>query len=214
MIQLAHSDQKNIPIRVYPPAAARQAEVARDYLKHAARIDELNGHSPGSDGLMVTALKKCNGGPGAGLREGRVRGDAGGGEAHLRHHRPRPGADPRPVLQQRCQAHQGHVQAVHPEDLGAHGAPRLGPSPPRPRPGPHHPRPGAPRRQRCGTWRTAVGPVSSSTAPRTSSPTARRTAAPAVRQCQQPTDEETTRTTTLPLATPRGGEGGALPPRC
>jgi len=32
----------------------------------------------------------------------------------------------------------------------AHGAPRLGPSPPRPRLGPHHPRPGAPRRQRCG----------------------------------------------------------------
>ena len=31
-----------------PPAAARQAEVARDYLKRAARIDELNGHPPGS----------------------------------------------------------------------------------------------------------------------------------------------------------------------
>jgi hypothetical protein len=26
------------------PVAARQAEVVRDYLKRAARIDELNGH--------------------------------------------------------------------------------------------------------------------------------------------------------------------------
>ena len=45
-----------------PPAAARQAKVARDNLKRAARIDELNGHSPGSDGPMVTALKRHNGG--------------------------------------------------------------------------------------------------------------------------------------------------------
>ena len=45
-----------------PPAAARQAEVARDYLKRAARIDELNGHTPGSDGPMATALKRYNGG--------------------------------------------------------------------------------------------------------------------------------------------------------
>ena len=44
------------------PVAARQAEVARDYLKRAARIDELNGHPPGSDGPMLTALKKHNGG--------------------------------------------------------------------------------------------------------------------------------------------------------
>ena len=34
----------------------------RDYLKRAARIDELNGRSSGSDGLMVTALKRYNGG--------------------------------------------------------------------------------------------------------------------------------------------------------
>jgi len=34
----------------------------------------------------------------------------------------------------RCRAHQGRIQAAHPEGLGAHGAPRLGPSPPRPRP--------------------------------------------------------------------------------
>ena len=41
-----------------PPAAARQAEVMRDYLKRAARTDELNGHPPGSDGQMVAALKR------------------------------------------------------------------------------------------------------------------------------------------------------------
>jgi len=34
----------------------------RDYLKRAARIDELNGHPPGSDGPMATALKGYNGG--------------------------------------------------------------------------------------------------------------------------------------------------------
>ena len=45
-----------------PPVAARQAKVARDYLKRAARIDEFNGHPPGSDGPMVTALKRHNGG--------------------------------------------------------------------------------------------------------------------------------------------------------
>ena len=46
-----------------PPVAARQAEVARDYLKRAAaRIGELNGHPPGSDGPMATALKRYNGG--------------------------------------------------------------------------------------------------------------------------------------------------------
>ena len=45
-----------------PRAAARQAEVARDYLKRAARIGKLNGHPPGSDGPMATALKKYNGG--------------------------------------------------------------------------------------------------------------------------------------------------------
>jgi len=39
---------------------ARQAEVARDYLKRAARIEELNGHPPGSDGPMATALKRHN----------------------------------------------------------------------------------------------------------------------------------------------------------
>ena len=48
--------------QIMPPVAARQAEVARDYLKRAARIDELNGHPPGTDGPMVTALKGYNGG--------------------------------------------------------------------------------------------------------------------------------------------------------
>jgi len=48
--------------RDVPPAAARQAEVARYYLKCAAWIDELNGHPPGSDGPMATALKRYNGG--------------------------------------------------------------------------------------------------------------------------------------------------------
>ena len=61
--------------QIMPPVAARQAEVARDYLKRAARIGELNGHPPGTDGPMVTAVQR---GSGAGLRDGRVRGDVGG----------------------------------------------------------------------------------------------------------------------------------------
>jgi len=69
--------------RDVPPAAARQAEVARDYLRRAARIDELNSHPPGSDGPMATALKRYKRGPGAGLRDGRVRGDVRGREPHL-----------------------------------------------------------------------------------------------------------------------------------
>ena len=43
-----------------PPAEARQAEIARGYLRRAARIDELLGQPSGSDGPMVTALKKYN----------------------------------------------------------------------------------------------------------------------------------------------------------
>ena len=55
-------------------------EVAWDYLKRAARIDELNGHLPDSDGQMVAALKRFNG--------GRARvfvfcGAVGGREPHL-----------------------------------------------------------------------------------------------------------------------------------
>ena len=45
-----------------PPVAARQAEVARDYLKRAARTGDLNGYAPGSGGPMATALKRYNGG--------------------------------------------------------------------------------------------------------------------------------------------------------
>ena len=44
------------------PAAARQADVARDYLKRAARIDGLNGQSSGSVGPMVNAFKRHEGG--------------------------------------------------------------------------------------------------------------------------------------------------------
>jgi len=55
-----HSDYHNQ--RDAPPVAARQAEVARDYLKRAARVDELKGHPSGSDGPMATALKRYNGG--------------------------------------------------------------------------------------------------------------------------------------------------------
>ena len=45
-----------------PPVAVREEEVARDYPMREGRIDELNGHPPGSDGPMLTALKKYNGG--------------------------------------------------------------------------------------------------------------------------------------------------------
>jgi len=43
--KIENSDYHNH--RDAPPAAAQQAEVARDYLKRTARIDELNGHPPG-----------------------------------------------------------------------------------------------------------------------------------------------------------------------
>ena len=37
------------------PVVEREEEVARAYLKRAGRIDELNGHPPGSDGTgLVT----------------------------------------------------------------------------------------------------------------------------------------------------------------
>jgi len=51
-----------LDLLIEPPVAARQAEVTRGCLKRAARTDELNGHPPGSDGQMVAALKRCNGG--------------------------------------------------------------------------------------------------------------------------------------------------------
>jgi len=45
-----------------PLVAARQVEVARDFLKRAAGIGELNGYPLGSNGKVVTALKRYNGG--------------------------------------------------------------------------------------------------------------------------------------------------------
>ena len=57
-MQASHHAQQQPP----PPVAARQAEVARDYLKRAAGIGELNGRPPGSDGPMASALKRYNGG--------------------------------------------------------------------------------------------------------------------------------------------------------
>jgi len=81
-----------------PLAAVRQAEVARDYLKRPARIDELNGYPPDSYGQMVTALKRYNGGRVLVFVMGAF-AEMLGREPHLRHHRTRPGADPRLVLQ-------------------------------------------------------------------------------------------------------------------
>ena len=71
----------------------------------------------------------------------------GGHQPDLLYHRPRPGADPRLVLQRRFQTDQiractGSAIRRH----GGHGARQLGPFPPRPHPGPHHPRPDASQR--------------------------------------------------------------------
>ena len=68
--------------QIMQPAAARQAEVARDYLKRAAGIGELNGHPPGPNGPMVTALKGYNGGQVLVFVMG-VRGDVGAREPNL-----------------------------------------------------------------------------------------------------------------------------------
>ena len=87
--------------QVMSPVAARQAEVARDYLKRAARTDELNGHPPGTDGLMVTALKGYNGGQVPVFVMGAFAEMPGVCEPHLWHHHPRSGADPHLVLQRR-----------------------------------------------------------------------------------------------------------------
>ena len=69
--------------RDVPPAAARQAEVARDYLKRAAGIDELNGPPAGLRQAYGHRAQEVHRGPGAGLRGGRVRGDVGEREPHL-----------------------------------------------------------------------------------------------------------------------------------
>ena len=50
--------------RDVPPVAARQVEVARDYLKRAAKLGELNGHPPGSDGPMASSRSRGTTGAG------------------------------------------------------------------------------------------------------------------------------------------------------
>ena len=127
------------------PVAARQAEAARDYPKRAARIDELNGHLSGSNGPMVTALKRFNG--------GRMLVFVMGAIAEM------PGD-----MSRICDITAHDLAWIHilyfnggaqrtmgmcwqrTQKAWGHGAPRLGPSPPRPHPGFHHPRPGAPQR--------------------------------------------------------------------
>jgi len=127
-----------------PPAAARQAEVARDYLKRAARIGKLNGHPPGSDGPMATALKRHNGGRVLVFVVGAfaempedVSRNCGIIENDLaRTHVACYNNDAKRtngMYRQRIQKAWGHT---------AHRGWA--------RPGPHHPRPGAPRRQRRG----------------------------------------------------------------
>ena len=130
------------------PVAARQAEVARDYLKRAARIDDLNGHPPGSDGPMATALKRYNG--------GRMLVFVVGASAGMSKD-----------VSRICDiiAHdlaRTHVSYYNDDARRTKGMYRKriqkawgkkehrGSPPPQPRPGPHHPRPGAPRRQRRG----------------------------------------------------------------
>ena len=112
-----------------------------------ARIDELNGHPPGSDGPMATALKRYNG--------GRLLVFVVGAFAEMsddvrricdiiahdlaRTHVSYYNDDAKRtkgMYRQRIQKAWGHT---------AHRG--WAPSP-RPRPGPHHPWPGAPRRQR------------------------------------------------------------------
>ena len=68
--------------RDVPPVTARQAKAARYYLKRVVRIGELNGHPPGSEGPMATALKRYNGGRVL-ISWWRVRGDFRGREPHL-----------------------------------------------------------------------------------------------------------------------------------
>ena len=55
-----NSDYHKIYHKNVSPVGAKEEEVARAYPKRAERVDELNGHPPGSDGPMLTALKKYN----------------------------------------------------------------------------------------------------------------------------------------------------------
>ena len=90
----------------------------------------LNGHPPGSDGQMVAALKRHNG--------GRVLVFVMGAFAEksedvsricdiIAHDLARTHVS---YYNDDAKRTQGHVQGAYPEGLGAHGAPRLGPSPP------------------------------------------------------------------------------------
>ena len=77
------------------PVVAREEEVARDYLKRAARIDEIYGYPPGSDGPMLDALKKYNGGRVLVFVMGAFVEMSGDVSRICENHRPRAGADSR-----------------------------------------------------------------------------------------------------------------------
>jgi len=67
-----------------PSVAARQAEVAQDFLKRAAGIDEFNGRPlVGLRQAYGHRAQEVHQGPGAGLCDGRVRGNVRGIEPHL-----------------------------------------------------------------------------------------------------------------------------------
>ena len=120
----------------------------RDYLKRAARVDELNGHPSGSGGPMVTALKGYNGGRVLVLVMGafaEALGDVSRICDIIAHDLARTHVS---YYSDDAKRTNGMYMQRIQKGFGAHGAPRLGPSPTRPRPGPRHPRPGAPRRQR------------------------------------------------------------------
>ena len=128
-----------------PTVAARRAEVARDNLKRTVRIDKVNGHSLGSDGPIVTALKRYNG--------GRVLIFVMGAFAEMSsricdiiaHDLARTLVS---YYNDDAKRTKG-IYRQHIQKAWGHTAHRCwARPPPQPRPGPHHPRPGAPRRQR------------------------------------------------------------------
>ena len=96
--------------------------------KCAARIDELNGHPPGSDGQMVTALKRYNGGRVLVFVMGafvEMSGDVSRICDIIAHDLARTH-----VSYYNDDARRTKGMYRTPEGLGTHGAPRLGPSPP------------------------------------------------------------------------------------
>ena len=152
-----------------PPVSARQAGLARDYLKRAARIDELNGHPPHSDGQVVAALKRHNWGRVLVFEMGAF-AEMSGDVSRI--------CD---IIADLARTHVSYYNDDAKRIKGIAGSASRGP---------------------WGTGRTAVWPVSSSTAPGTSSPTARRTAARTARRCRR---TRTTRTAASSITTPRGG---------